>query len=109
MTQTLTRRQFTTRLAAAAALPAGLGCAWAMDARPIRIMVGFPPGGGSDAIARLLADKLKDELKRPVVVENRPGAGGQLAAQLLKAAPAVCRWWACWAPSARPPCPTCPR
>ena len=88
MTQTLTRRQFTTRLAAAAALPAGLGCAWAMDARPIRIMVGFPPGGGSDAIARLLADKLKDELKRPVVVENRPGAGGQLAAQLLKAAPA---------------------
>jgi tripartite-type tricarboxylate transporter receptor subunit TctC len=55
----------------------------------IRILVGFPPGGGSDAIARLLADKLKDELGGvTVLVENRPGAGGQIAAQLLKASPA---------------------
>ena len=88
MPQNLSRRQFTARLAAAAALPAGLGTAWAApDERPVRIMVGFPAGGGTDAIARLLADKLKDELQRPVVVDNRPGAGGQLAAQLLKAAP----------------------
>jgi tripartite-type tricarboxylate transporter receptor subunit TctC len=50
-------------------------------------LVGFPPGGGSDAIARLLAERLKDELGHPVIVENRPGAGGQLAAQALKAAP----------------------
>ena len=51
----------------------------------MRILVGFPPGGGSDAIARLLAEKAQDELRMPVVVENRPGAGGQIAAQALKA------------------------
>ena len=54
----------------------------------IKLMVGFPPGGGTDAIARTLADKLKDQLGTPVIVENRAGAGGQIAAQALKAAPA---------------------
>ena len=54
----------------------------------IKLMVGFPPGGGSDVIARVLADKLKDQLGSSVVVENKAGAGGQLAAQALKAAPA---------------------
>lgn len=53
---------------------------------PLRVLVGFPPGGGTDAIARILAERLKDELGQPVVVENKPGAGGQLAAQALKAA-----------------------
>jgi tripartite-type tricarboxylate transporter receptor subunit TctC len=56
------------------------------QAQPIRILVGFPAGGGTDAIARLLSDRLKDELGVPVIVENRPGAGGQIAAQALKAA-----------------------
>ena len=54
----------------------------------VRLLVGFPAGGGTDAIARSLAESLKDELGSPVVVENRAGAGGQLAAQALKAAPA---------------------
>ncbi len=62
------------------------GTAWAQAAKPLKILVGFPPGGGTDAIARVLADKLKDELGSPVIVENRPGAGGQIAAQALKAA-----------------------
>jgi len=52
----------------------------------IRLMVGFPAGGGTDAIARLLAERLKEPLGAPVVVENRAGAGGQIAAQALKAA-----------------------
>lgn len=72
--------------AAATALP-GLP-ARAETGRPLRILVGFPPGGGTDAIARALADRLKDRLGVPVVVDNRPGAGGQIAAQALKAAPA---------------------
>src|SRR5665647_2497866 len=54
----------------------------------IKLMVGFPPGGGTDAIARVLADKLKDQLGTSIIVENRAGAGGQIAAQALKAAPA---------------------
>ena len=84
MSTHLSRRQFTARLATAAvALPAGLSSAWASDDRPIRIMVGFPPGGGSDAIARLLAEKLKDELKRPVIVDNRPGASTAVGAGLV--------------------------
>ena len=54
----------------------------------IKLMVGFPPGGGTDAIARILADKLKDQLATTVVVYNKAGAGGQIAAQALKVAPA---------------------
>ena len=57
----------------------------ASSARPVRILVGFPPGGGTDVIARMLAERLRDELGQQIVVENRPGAGGQLAAQALKA------------------------
>lgn len=68
--------------AAALALPA----AAADSGRTVRVLVGFPPGGGTDVIARLLADKLKDELRAHVVVDNKPGAGGQIAAQALKQA-----------------------
>lgn len=56
--------------------------------RPIRLMVGFPPGGGNDSLARLVAPKLSDKFGRNVVVDNRPGAGGNLAADLLTKAPA---------------------
>jgi tripartite-type tricarboxylate transporter receptor subunit TctC len=70
------------------ALALSCGLVAAQTPKPIKLMVGFPPGGGTDAVARILADKLKDELGSPVVVENKPGAGGQLAAQALKVAPA---------------------
>jgi tripartite-type tricarboxylate transporter receptor subunit TctC len=72
--------------AIAVALGATLFVSPLLAQTPTRIMVGFPAGGGTDAIARILAERLKDELGAPVVVENKAGAGGQIAAQALKAA-----------------------
>ena len=72
-------------LAAAAGLSS---VAQAQSGTPIKLLVGFPAGAGTDTIARMLGEKLKDEFGAPVVVENRAGAGGQIAAQALKAAPA---------------------
>jgi tripartite-type tricarboxylate transporter receptor subunit TctC len=78
------RRQW---LAASVALVTSLFTAGASaDTRQVRLLVGFPAGGGTDAIARLLSEPLKEQLGMPVIVENRPGAGGQLAAQALKTA-----------------------
>ena len=56
------------------------------DSRPIRVLVGFPPGGSTDVVARIITDRLRESLGRPVIVENKPGNGGQVAAQNLKAA-----------------------
>ncbi len=88
---TFSRRGLVSRLSRtifALAAFGALGVASAQTAKPVKLMVGFPPGGGTDAIARILAERLKDELGVPVIVENKPGAGGQIAAQALKAAPA---------------------
>ena len=76
----------TRRAAVAASLALGLGLAQAQTTT--RILVGFPPGGGTDAIARILSERLKEELGHAVIVENKPGAGGQIAAQSLKASAA---------------------
>lgn len=81
----LRRRLFALGLSAVAALAATLPAS-AQPGRQIRLLVGFPAGGGTDAIARLLAEKMKDDLGQ-VIVENKPGAGGQIAAQALKASP----------------------
>lgn len=74
------------RRALLAALASMLPAAAMAQGAPVRIVVGFPPGGESDVVARLLAERMGAALGAPVVVENRPGAGGLLAAEALKQA-----------------------
>ena len=88
MSRTPFPRRHLLRSALAASVLTLSGLSLAQTPSTVRILVGFPPGGGTDAIARLLGDKLKDELGTNVIVENKAGAGGQIAAQTLKAAPA---------------------
>ncbi|NJS37001.1 MAG: hypothetical protein HC765_12300 [Brachymonas sp.] len=79
--QQLSRRtlvQSLTAIAAAASLPTFA------QAAPVKILVGFPPGGSADTTARLIAEKMSASMGSPVIVENRPGAGGRIAAQAVK-------------------------
>ena len=74
-------------------LPAllALPCASALaqyPARPVRMVVGFPPGGGTDVVARIIAPGLSENLGQPVVIENRPGATGTVAAATVAKSPA---------------------
>ena len=85
-------QQFSRRLLSHALLASLLGFAalgsQAQEGSPAKILVGFPAGGSFDAIARLIADKAKTELNRPVIVDNKAGAGGRIAVDVLKASPA---------------------
>src|SRR2546428_14073073 len=56
--------------------------------RPVRMVVGFPPGGGTDVVARIIAPGLSENLGQPVVIENRPGATGTVAAAMVAKSPA---------------------
>src|SRR5262245_25651723 len=77
----LPRRTFLHLAAGAAALPAVQRFAWAQayPSRPARIIVGFPAGGGSDIIARLLGQWMTERLGQSFIIENRPGAGTNIA------------------------------
>jgi len=81
----LSRRMLVLASAAALTLPLAT---LAQNKAPIRLIVGFPPGGATDAIARAVADKLPGVLGQPVIVDNKPGVGGRMAADLVLAGPA---------------------
>ncbi len=86
----LQRRHFLTLAASAAALPALPRLVRAADypTRPVHLIVGFPPGSGPDIVARLAAQALSPRIGQEVVVDNRPGAAGNIAAEVAaKAAP----------------------
>src|SRR5215213_8970015 len=79
-------------LAGAAALAAALASATALPqaypTKPVRMLIGFPAGSSSDIVGRVVATKLSEGFGRAVVFDNRPGAGGNIAAELVaKAAP----------------------
>jgi len=83
------RRSALAAIAAAAALCAPLpGVAQTFPDHQVKLVVGFPPGSGPDVVARHLGQKLGELLKQQVVVDNRAGAGGQIAAQAVARSPA---------------------
>src|SRR5436189_960470 len=85
----LPRRQFLHLAAGAAALPAISRFAWAQayPTRPVRVIVGQAAGSGSDTAARLIGQFLSERLGQQFVIENRPGAGGNLATEAVVRAP----------------------
>jgi tripartite-type tricarboxylate transporter receptor subunit TctC len=79
----LPRRRFLHLAAGAGALPGVTRIAWAQTypSRPVRLIVGFPPGGGTDIMARLIGQSLSERLGQSFVIENRPGAGSNIGTE----------------------------
>ena len=75
-------------ISAAMILPAGVYAADAFPARPIRLIVPYPPGGGTDIVARVVGEKLGTSLGQPIVVDNR---GEQAACAAPRSSPRLCR------------------
>src|SRR5690348_11662654 len=82
-TRMVSRRVVVAGIAAAPAIISTRGFAQA-GRKPVRIIVGFPAGGGTDMIARLVADKLRGSYAPAVIVENRPGAAARLSVDFVK-------------------------
>src|SRR5882762_11100844 len=85
----LPRRRFLQMTAAVAAFPAvsPVARAQAYPTRPLRWVVGFPPGGGADIVSRIMAPWLAERLGQPVVIENKPGASSNISIQAVVASP----------------------
>src|ERR1700704_2933039 len=85
----LPRRRFLHLAAGAAALPSVSRFAWAQayPSRPVRLVIGYPPGGSADITARLTGQWLSERLGQPVVIESRPGAATNLATEAVVRAP----------------------
>ncbi|MEO7403903.1 MAG: tripartite tricarboxylate transporter substrate-binding protein, partial [Burkholderiales bacterium] len=82
------RRSFIKAMAVASAAQALPSWAQAYPVKPIRMVIAFPPGGPTDIVSRVVAAKLSEQMGQQVVVENRPGAGGNLGAEAVaRAAP----------------------
>lgn len=84
----LSRRQIVKTSAAALALAGAGRPAWSQELESSRVLIGFAPGGTIDLVGRRVADKLHRAYAKSVIVENKTGAGGQIAVQQVKAAPA---------------------
>jgi tripartite-type tricarboxylate transporter receptor subunit TctC len=86
----LPRRAFFSLTLGVAALPARSKIAWAQayPSRPVHIIVGFPPGGPSDILARLIGQRLSERLGQSFIIENRAGAQGRIATEAVTRAPA---------------------
>jgi tripartite-type tricarboxylate transporter receptor subunit TctC len=86
----LPRRQFLQLTTGAFAFPAVSRTASARSypERPVRVIIGFAPGGGVDIVARLIGQWLSERLRQPFIIENRPGAGSTIAAEAVVGAPA---------------------
>src|SRR5512144_1157335 len=76
------------RTAAALLLLAATSTLAAWPEKPIKVYIGYAPGGSTDVVARLLAPKLGEKLGQPIVIENKPGAAGDFAAEMMLQAPA---------------------
>lgn len=84
----ITRRTVLATTLALATLTSGVAMAQAnYPDKPIRMVIAFPPGGPTDLVARVLAQKLTEQMGQPVVVDNKPGANGNIAAELVTKAP----------------------
>src|SRR6266704_6423256 len=84
----IARRTLAVVLLAIATTAASTAVAQSYPDRPLRLVVGFPPGGSGDFLARIIADELTREIGQPVVVDNKPGAGSNIAAEhVARAAP----------------------
>ena len=85
----LPRRNFLRLAAGAAALPAlaHIARAETYPSRPVRIVVGLAPGGTNDIVARLMGQWLSERLGQPFIIENRPGAGTNIATEMVVRAP----------------------